>query len=137
MTVLRPDEVEAAGNIAGAPAPQALSMPPAIKRRRFEFLYFALRNKKLLIGLSLVLVMVLIALIGPLFVKHSMLTYGPPFRPPSSSYWFGTNYFGVDVFSQFVYGLREEPVRRRARRVRGDGDRHDPRIHRRLQGRSN
>jgi peptide/nickel transport system permease protein len=48
-----------------------------------------------------------IALFGPLFVQHSMLAYGPPFRPPSATYWFGTNYFGQDVFSEFVYGLRE------------------------------
>jgi peptide/nickel transport system permease protein len=77
------------------------------KRRRFEFMYFALRNTKLLIGLSFVLVMVLFALIGPLFVKHSILAYGPKFQPPSSTYYFGTNYFGADVFAQFVYGLRE------------------------------
>jgi len=77
------------------------------KRRRFEFLYFALRNKKLLVGLTFVVIMALFALIGPFFVKHSMLTYGPPFRPPSAAYWFGTNYFGADVFAEFVYGLRE------------------------------
>ena len=77
------------------------------RKKRFEFLYFAVRNKKLIIGLSVVVLFVLIALLGPLFVKRSMLAYGPPFRPPSATYWFGTNYFGQDVFSEFVYGLRE------------------------------
>ncbi|MGO8721997.1 MAG: ABC transporter permease [Acidimicrobiales bacterium] len=80
-----------------------------IKRRRFEFLYFALRNTKLLIGFSFVVIMVLIALIGPFFVQHSNWATGyfVPFRPPSAKFWFGTNYFGQDVFAQFVYGLRE------------------------------
>jgi peptide/nickel transport system permease protein len=27
-------------------------------------------------------------------------------QPPSSTYWFGTTFFGQDVFSQFVLGLR-------------------------------
>src|SRR5271166_4544669 len=77
------------------------------KRRRFEFLYFAVRNVKLIVGLSLVLLFVLIALIGPLFVKYSYTAFFPPFRHPSAQYWLGTNYFGNDVFSKFVYGLRE------------------------------
>ena len=77
------------------------------KRRRFEFLYFAVRNVKLIVGLSLVLLFVLIALIGPLFVKYSYTAFFPPFRHPSAQYWLGTNYFGNDVFSEFVYGLRE------------------------------
>jgi len=77
------------------------------KRRRFEFLYFAVRNTKLIIGLSLVVLFILIALIGPLFVKYSFTAFNPPRLPPSHAYWFGTNYFGNDVFGEFVYGLRE------------------------------
>ena len=78
------------------------------KRRHFEFLYFAVRNTKLIVGLSLVLAMILIAVIGPLFVKYPYGLYTlPKFHPPSSQYYLGTNYFGNDVFSEFVYGLRE------------------------------
>jgi peptide/nickel transport system permease protein len=90
-----------------SPAAVGSSGKGPTRRRRFEFLYFAVRNPKLIIGLSLVFLFVLIAFIGPLFVKHSYTAFYLPFRPPSAQYWFGTNYFGNDVFAEFVYGLRE------------------------------
>jgi len=77
------------------------------RSRRFEFLYFALRSKKLIFGVSILLLFLLAALFGPLLVKHAPLAYGVAFQRPSTEYWFGTNYFGQDVFSQFIYGLRE------------------------------
>ena len=102
MTVLKTDE---APDTAGAPA--AAVGAGSRQPRRFEFLYFAVRNKKLLLGFSIVVLFSLFAVFGPLFVQHPMLNYYIPFRPPSGSFWFGTNYFGQDVFSEFVYGLRE------------------------------
>jgi len=102
MTLLGTDEVA-----AGAGEPGAAVSAGSAKPRRFEFLYFAVRNKKLLLGLTVVVLFVLFAVFGPLFVRHPMLNYYIPFRPPSTSFWFGTNYFGQDVFSEFVYGLRE------------------------------
>ena len=102
MTVLGTDEL-----VASEDEPPAVASAGSGKPRRFEFLYFAVRNKKLLLGLSVVMLFVLFAIFGPLFVQHPMLNYYIPFRPPSSSFWFGTNYFGQDVFSEFVYGLRE------------------------------
>jgi peptide/nickel transport system permease protein len=82
--------------------------PPASGReRRYEFLYFALRNTKLLIGLSVIAVMMLAAGVGPMVARHAPFAYGgPPAQGPSSDYWFGTTQFGQDVFSQFVNGLR-------------------------------
>jgi peptide/nickel transport system permease protein len=77
------------------------------RSKRFEFLYFALRSKKLIFGVSILFLFSLAALFGPLFVKHAPLAYGVAFQRPSTEYWFGTNYFGQDVFSQFIYGLRE------------------------------
>lgn len=102
MTALRPDEL-----VAWEEDRPTATDAGAAKPRRFEFLYFAVRNKKLLLGLSIVVLFVLFAVFGPLFVQHPMLNYYVPFRPPSSSFWFGTNYFGEDVFSEFVSGLRE------------------------------
>lgn len=100
------EAVEAEDVVSAPPGPSSAG---TIKRRRFEFLYFALRNTKLLIGLSFVVIMVLIAIVGPFFVQHQnwSTAYFIPFRPPSADFWFGTNYFGQDVFAQFVYGLRE------------------------------
>jgi peptide/nickel transport system permease protein len=73
-----------------------------------EFLYFALRNKKLQIGLIIVLFFLILTFIGPMFTQNDPFDYLNPLgaEPPSSEYWFGTTFFGQDVFTQFVYGLR-------------------------------
>jgi len=77
-------------------------------KKKNEFLYFALRNKKLQIGLVIVLLFLLLALIGPVLAKNEPFAYANPqgAQPPSSEYWLGTTFFGQDVFSQFVHGLR-------------------------------
>lgn len=72
-----------------------------------ELLFFALRNRKLLIGLAALLVFVVLALIGPLLTDYTPDGYvGPAASPPSSDYWFGTTTFGQDVFTQFILGLK-------------------------------
>ncbi len=101
METAEPQAEVVAGTVV-APAPSA-----APKRRRSETLYFAFRNRKLLLGLSVVFFMLLVALVGP------MLTDRDPFefydqlgQPPSKDHWLGTTAPGQDVFAQFVYGLR-------------------------------
>jgi peptide/nickel transport system permease protein len=80
---------------------------PAAPRVRSEFLYFALRNWKFVLGAAVVLSCLALALVGPLFTDHTPLEFtGPTDQPPSSAYWFGTTSFGQDVYAQFVYGLR-------------------------------
>jgi peptide/nickel transport system permease protein len=78
------------------------------KPKKSEFLYFALGNKKLLIGLSVILVFLVLALAAPLLVRNDPFAYVNPLgaEPPSSKYWFGTTFFGQDIFAQFVLGLR-------------------------------
>jgi peptide/nickel transport system permease protein len=78
------------------------------QKKKNEFLYFALRNKKLLIGLSIILLFVVLAFIGPMLTHNEPFAYANPLgaEPPSSEYWFGTTFFGQDVFAQFVHGLR-------------------------------
>jgi peptide/nickel transport system permease protein len=73
-----------------------------------EFLHFALKNYKLRVGLTVVLALLTLSLIGPLLTHNAPYDYVNPAgaQPPSSEYWFGTTTFGQDVFSQFVYGLR-------------------------------
>ena len=76
--------------------------------KRSEFLYFALRNNKLRVGLSIILFFLALALFGPLLTDNEPMAYINPAgaEPPSAEYWFGTTTFGQDVFSQFVHGLR-------------------------------
>jgi peptide/nickel transport system permease protein len=74
-----------------------------------ESLHFALRNKKLLFGLSMTSALLLMALIGPFIAQHGPLDYtGQLSLAPTTkgSHWFGTTLQGQDVFAQFVTGLR-------------------------------
>lgn len=75
--------------------------------RKNEFLFFALRNLRLRVGLGVVTFFVLLALFGPLLTKYGIEEYAySGAQPPSSEFWFGTTTFGQDVFSQFIHGLR-------------------------------
>lgn len=77
-------------------------------KKKNEFLFFALRNRKLQIGLVIILFFILLALFGPFFSKFEPFDYANPLGavPPDGQYWLGTTFFGQDVFSQFVLGLR-------------------------------
>ncbi len=83
-------------------------MPEAkVRKKRNEFLYFALRNNKLKIGASIVLLFLVLALVGTLLTDRAPEAFvGPLSAPPSAEYWFGTTCFGQDVFAQFVAGVR-------------------------------
>jgi len=77
------------------------------KKKRSEVLYFALRNSKLKIGAVVVIAFVILALIGTLLTGFDPREYvGPMSEAPCSEYWLGTTFFGQDVFTQFVHGLR-------------------------------
>jgi peptide/nickel transport system permease protein len=74
-----------------------------------ETIHFALRNKKLVFGLSVTLAMLLFALIGPFIAQHPPLEYGGKLSlapTTSDGHWFGTTLLGQDVFAQFATGLR-------------------------------
>jgi len=74
-----------------------------------ESLHFALRNKKLVFGLSMVSGLLLLAIIGPFIAQHAPLDYGGKLSiapTTKGGYWMGTTLQGQDVFAQFVTGLR-------------------------------
>ncbi|MBN1265656.1 MAG: ABC transporter permease [Anaerolineales bacterium] len=76
------------------------------KKVKSEFLYFALKNRRMRIGLGIVLFFLLLTIIGPFLTSYdpdAYVTVGP--QPPSSEHWFGTTTFGQDVFTRFVQGL--------------------------------
>jgi peptide/nickel transport system permease protein len=92
----------AAGDAEKAPTPKA-------KRARGEFLFFALRSKKFVVSVSILLFLILLAIFGPMIDTNDPLALGDlPMRQPTldPGNWFGTTYFGEDVFAQFVNGLR-------------------------------
>jgi peptide/nickel transport system permease protein len=103
MTISDSEELAAATPAATAATPVTVSR----MRGSREALYFARRNRKLLLGLSVVLAFLVVAAVGPLLTDHGANEYvGPPAQRPSSTWWFGTTMFGQDVFAQFAHGLR-------------------------------
>lgn len=99
------EPVRGVSGITAAPA-GLIGGTPLLRRRRGEFLHYAVRNSKLIFGLSLETLFVLGALLGPLISPHGTTEYFLPHQPPSAAHWLGTDYFGHDVFAQLVYGLR-------------------------------
>jgi peptide/nickel transport system permease protein len=54
-------------------------------------LFFALRNRKVVGGVSVIVAFLLLGLIAPLFTDHSPNDYvGPQAAPPSGEFWLGT-----------------------------------------------
>jgi peptide/nickel transport system permease protein len=102
------DSLPPRGARAGAdPAPVPAGAASPVRSGGRDALYFALRNKKLILGALLVGSMALLAIVGPYLTSHDpTTTVGPPHAHPSGQFWFGTTTFGQDVFSQFVHGLR-------------------------------
>lgn len=77
-------------------------------KKKNELLYFALRNNKLRVGLTVILFFLVLTFIGPLLTQYDPYDYVNPrgAQPPSAEYWFGTTMFGQDVFTQFIRGLK-------------------------------
>jgi peptide/nickel transport system permease protein len=74
-------------------------------RRRLRALR---RNPMAMIGLTVIVLWILIALMAPLIAPYGPLTQkiADRLQPPSSQYWFGTDELGRDVFSRVIYGAR-------------------------------
>ena len=63
-----------------------------------EFVYFALRNKKFMLGFTVEAIFVLAAIFGPVLAPYSDQQFvAPPFLHPSLHHLLGTTYFGEDV----------------------------------------
>jgi peptide/nickel transport system permease protein len=83
--------------------------PAPAKKQSGEFLYFAFRSKKFLVSMSILLVLLFIAIFGPMIDSTDPLgEAGMAMQPPTLDFgnWFGSTYLGEDVFSQFANGLR-------------------------------
>jgi peptide/nickel transport system permease protein len=92
-----------------ATAAPSVSAPPSRLRKRqwLATLAIASRMGRTRIGLTLVILLVLIALVGPVFAPHGPTEFvGIPNSGPSSHALFGTDVIGRDVFSRFLYGGR-------------------------------
>jgi peptide/nickel transport system permease protein len=94
-------------SVSGSPTNEPTALPA--KKASGEFLYFALRSKKFLVALGILLVLIGIGIFGPIIdatdpLAQNGIAMQPPTADPGN--WFGTTYFGEDVFAQFANGLR-------------------------------
>jgi peptide/nickel transport system permease protein len=66
-----------------------------------------LKNPAFILGASLFLLTLLIALFAPLFMNVDTQTrVGLAYTPPSSEHWLGTDHMGIDMVSMLIAGLR-------------------------------
>jgi peptide/nickel transport system permease protein len=92
-----------------AAAAPALVAAPRVRRRRplTLLLLRSLRQRRTQLGLSLALLLVALALIGPLFAPHGPTDFvGAPYAHPSGTALLGTDNLGRDVLSRFLWGGR-------------------------------
>jgi len=98
----------AATTQSGYSAAPALAdvLPPA--KQRGKVMTFVRRNPTIVLGGTLLLIMILIAIFAPYLgtVDPTALAPAKRTRPPSGEYWFGTDMLGRDVYSRVIYGSR-------------------------------
>jgi ABC-type dipeptide/oligopeptide/nickel transport system permease subunit len=84
-------------------AASAEATPGALQRARRIWH----RNRLLVVGGTMTIMVVLLVLIGPLFAPYGPNDLGGmSLSPPSSAHLMGTDQFGRDVFSRWLYGGR-------------------------------
>lgn len=103
-----PDPAHGPLSAGGLPAAQ----PEGFQRELRYFVYTLKTNPFFLLGLTIVSGMALVALLAPVIAP-----YPPEFaipadflQPPSAKHWFGTDNYGMDVFSRVVWAPRLDLV---------------------------
>jgi peptide/nickel transport system permease protein len=90
-----------------APLPAAAPAPSEAKKARRETLRQLARSKTFVIGVVIVAWWVFWAITGSAFTPHDPLAQtNDVLHAPSSTYWFGTDQLGRDVFSRVLAGAR-------------------------------
>lgn len=66
------------------------------------------RNRFAIIGFSIIIFFILVAIIAPLLTSYTYQEQNLANRliPPSADYWLGTDHLGRDIFTRLVYGAR-------------------------------
>ena len=90
---------------APAPPPEATTAPRVRRREWLHILTGAARTPRGMAGSGLVLLVVLLAVIGPFFAAYSPLQFvTAPGAPPSSKFPLGSDILGRDVLSRVLDG---------------------------------
>ncbi|MGW2600385.1 ABC transporter permease [Streptomyces klenkii] len=91
---------------AGPPA--AAAAPAARGRGRVALRRFA-AGRNAVIGATVLLLLFLLAFVGPYFThwSHTDIDYSALREAPSADHWWGTNRIGQDVYAQVLHGLQK------------------------------
>jgi peptide/nickel transport system permease protein len=69
-----------------------------------------LKNRMGLIGVVILIFFGVLAIVGPYIIPYDVKTIGRDpstfMNPPSAKHWLGTDNFGIDIFSELLYGAR-------------------------------
>lgn len=86
--------------------PQKATVSPAMKSWK-EFMGRLLSNKSAVTGGILIILLAILAIIGPFVAPFGVneQNFADKLQGPSSTYWFGTDNFGRDVFSRILHGM--------------------------------
>ncbi|MBS7525434.1 ABC transporter permease [Fusibacter paucivorans] len=74
-----------------------------------QFIKQFLKNKMGVVGFSMLVIFILIALFGPMIVQYDPQVFGERadvLNPPSAAHWLGTDDLGRDVFKALIAGSR-------------------------------
>ncbi|RBN36264.1 diguanylate cyclase, partial [Priestia megaterium] len=66
------------------------------------------KNKLAMLGLFFLVILVVMAIFGPMFSPYSVTkaSFTEQNLPPSASHWFGTDDLGRDMYTRTWYGAR-------------------------------
>jgi peptide/nickel transport system permease protein len=93
---------------AALPGSRVTSLAGSTSRGRLVLRRF-LRHRLAVIGLVCVLLLYMLAFLGPLLSPWDYAEQDPNayLQPPSAQHWFGTTQIGADVFAQTLRGLQK------------------------------
>ncbi|WP_145040168.1 nickel transporter permease [Paenibacillus sp. Y412MC10] len=85
------------------------SLPSGTRLVQWKSFYHRLKkNKAALFGGYFLLLMILVAIFGPLLTQYdpTKVDYSTKLLKPSADHWFGTDHNGRDIFTRIIHGMR-------------------------------
>ncbi|MEC0202185.1 ABC transporter permease subunit [Paenibacillus lautus] len=85
------------------------SLPSGTRLVQWKSFYHRLKkNKAALFGGYFLLLMIVVAIIGPLLTQYdpTKVDYSTKLLKPSADHWFGTDHNGRDIFTRIIHGMR-------------------------------
>jgi peptide/nickel transport system permease protein len=88
--------------------PKVVVKPPLQERGAVRALRRLMRRRAAMLGLAVIVFFIVIAMLAPWIAPHDPLqtSWSAVRKPPSGSYWFGTDEIGRDVLSRVIWGAR-------------------------------